>query len=1112
MPLRRPYRYTWARPHVEKLFGPDPPPRFRPGGHLPRDLFHPASPWRYQEQDLVAQGGRQVRLEDFLREPEGARPTAWLVCGEPHMGRSTLLLRLAHLAREQEGGGGQRCAWTPIALAPPLPDFLDLSRPLLELILSSDAAANGSSAARIRRGLPRLPSGGRYLLLLDLLSPERLPDLGPVQGALANKLRALDQSSLAAIGAIVLAVPAAMGEQDLSAGVHAVLLQGIHPQRIGELLKGEGCDGVRRDVVAAALGERYNEILACPYLLEIVYKALRAEADYRLDGNEGPQLCSWLLQAWERRLGHEVRRPVLADLNDSGRALHRLLPARPARLVELPPFPPTRVFKGRDEDLARLDRAWADPHTNVLTIHAMGGAGKSSLAGYWSGRLARRDYDGAWVFGYSFEGTAGDYFIESALRKFGDDKPTAGNPEQRGRRLADLVRRQRSLLILDAFQAVQESDGKIRSPALAALVSSLAAHNPGLCLICTHRPVLDVSHLADTTAPTWELGHLSDEAGADLLEALGVRGSREERQQAAAEVRGHALALNLLGSYLYTIWDGDVSRRDQVAWLEEDEEQGGHARRIMASYKGYLREQRRPYLAMLRLISLFIRPAKIEAVEDLLERPVIPGLTDELVGLNRREWKRLVKFLRDNKLVFDAPPEGGLDLFDAHPLVREYFADTLPRDAFRAAHKRLYEHFRDSTLLPRPTTTELMSPLYLAVSHACRAEEFDHVLSSVYWPRIKHEKVDWADERRLKREKVSFNTRQLSAFPADLALLGGFYARQWDRLHDGVPPRWRPHLYYEAAFDLRALGRPEEAERPARAALDILLRDQDWTEAAEQAGDLSLLYITLGRLSEARDQARTAVDCADRGGSPFERVRQRTNLAHACLQVGDLAAAGQAFRDAETIVRVYQQTAAPERPPTLQSYWFYEVLLAQADYDRLEELLEGPRPTHSSTGISSLDEALKGTALARAWMGRAAGLPRAQAAGLLEEVAGLLDLARHHVEQAGTRHHQPRVLLARAALFRRRAELRAAAGEQDRADEDLTRANRELDEVLALAGRGMKVHLADALLESARLNLTRREPETARAFFRQAHDLVEELGYRRRTGEVEALRAALEGG
>ena len=102
---------------------------------------------------------------------------------------------------------------------------------------------------------------------------------------------------------------------------------------------------------------------------------------------------------------------------------------------------------GREEDLAFLDAAWANPNVNVVTIAAWAGVGKSTLVNHWLRRMAAEHYrTGELVYGWSFyrQGTSGstssaDEFLEAALGWFGDPDPRVGTPWEKGERLARFV-------------------------------------------------------------------------------------------------------------------------------------------------------------------------------------------------------------------------------------------------------------------------------------------------------------------------------------------------------------------------------------------------------------------------------------------------------------------------------------------------------------------------------------------------------------------------------------------------------------------------------------------------------------------------------------------------
>jgi hypothetical protein len=50
---------------------------------------------------------------------------------------------------------------------------------------------------------------------------------------------------------------------------------------------------------------------------------------------------------------------------------------------------------GREEDLAFLDRVWANQHVNVVTIVAWAGVGKSTLVNHWLRQMAAEHYRSA---------------------------------------------------------------------------------------------------------------------------------------------------------------------------------------------------------------------------------------------------------------------------------------------------------------------------------------------------------------------------------------------------------------------------------------------------------------------------------------------------------------------------------------------------------------------------------------------------------------------------------------------------------------------------------------------------------------------------------------------
>jgi serine/threonine protein kinase len=403
---------------------------------------------------------------------------------------------------------------------------------------------------------------------------------------------------------------------------------------------------------------------------------------------------------------------------------------------------------GREEDIAFLDRAWANKDVNVVTIVAWAGVGKSTLVNHGLRRMAAEHYRSAeLVYGWSFyrQGSSGetssaDEFLDASLHWFGDPDPRLGTAWEKGERLAKLIAHRRTLLVLDGLEPLQNppgpQEGRLREPSLQALLRELAAFNTGLCVITTRLPVADIAEHEGTSSLHRQLDQLSSDAGAKLLRALGVKGDDAELRSASDAFGGHCLALTLLGSYLSDAYDGDIHFRNAVSGhLAHDVRQGVHARKVMESYQTWFGEG--PELPILRILGLFDRPAEEKAIAALLKPPAIPGLTESLTDLSPIEWRTILARLRRAKLLAseDLHNPGQLD---THPLVREYFGEQLRNertDAWKECNRRLFHYYR--TLAPQlPDNFREMEPLFSAVTCGCNAGLFREALHEVYIPRI----------------------------------------------------------------------------------------------------------------------------------------------------------------------------------------------------------------------------------------------------------------------------------------------------------------------------------------------------------------------------------------
>lgn len=756
--------------------------------------------------------------------------------------------------------------------------------------------------------------------------------------------------------------------------------------------------------------------------------------------------------------------------------------------LELSRMPQTGAeLFGRQEMLAWLDEVWESGTIHVASLVAWAGMGKSALVNHWLARLAEENYRGTRrVYAWSFSGqgssqriNSADLFIARALAWFGDSDPTAGSPWEKGERLAELIRGEKTLLVLDGLEPLQslqkEERGRVLDPALERLIAELARANPGLCLITSREPVADLANFPESTREE-KLPTISAAAGRALLRVGGVRGSDVELVAASRAFGNHPLALQLLAAYLQDTPGQRIANAVAMPDLNRPEAAGRQARRLMVAFAQRFGDE--PEVELLRLLGLFDRLAPAAAVDALRAGPSIPGLTTHLQEMRETEWWQLVDRLRQLKLVAPVGPHFTGDL-DVHPLVREHFGRQLQEEyaeAWRAGNNRLYEYFKTAAPF-LPDTLAMMEPLFIAVGHGCAAGRHQEALDEVY-------------RQRISRHGKHFHWKKLGAFGRGLAALAGFFDPPWRRPVAGLDGPAQGFILNLAYDGLQALGRLEEATQPMQAALDNWLAQKNWMQAAIAAGNLSELYLARGNLVEAVVTAQRGVAVADRSGDPFWRMASRVSLGEALHQAGRLEEALELFREAEVI----QKEGRPNYPLlySWRGFLYCDLLLSCGEYgaalERATQLLERDMPA----------ERLPDAAFHHLTLGQAHLLLTAQAnaRGDVGQATRHLELAIDGLRQAGTPQQLLRGLLALIALRR--------------LTRSFQQAQQELDEAQIMARRGgMRLYRADLQLESARLAVARNQEDVARQHLAGAKSLIEEMGYHRRDGEPAELEKLL---
>ena len=252
--------------------------------------------------------------------------------------------------------------------------------------------------------------------------------------------------------------------------------------------------------------------------------------------------------------------------------------------------------------------------------------------------------------------------------------------------------------LLDGLEPLQSDvefkHGAIKDPGLKTLLLELSRENSGLCVITTREPVSDLmdERFADACNPSsaqtgsgwclsgvlaawmppsslqggingvpWQvpprptlvmsgrrvtlfadavihkdLEQVSTLAGRTLLRVQGIKGNDEQLERTVEQFGNHALAVNLLASYLTEVADRDIEHAAVIPVIEVSEPVGKHPRHVVAALERHLAHQ--PKIELLRILGSFERPTTQEEISAVLAKPAIPHLTDRLMPLSNDQY------------------------------------------------------------------------------------------------------------------------------------------------------------------------------------------------------------------------------------------------------------------------------------------------------------------------------------------------------------------------------------------------------------------------------------------------------------------------------------------
>lgn len=560
---------------------------------------------------------------------------------------------------------------------------------------------------------------------------------------------------------------------------------------------------------------------------------------------------------------------------------------------------------GRQEEIKEIQLLYDSKQTNIVSITAWGGVGKTSLVKMWINNIKEIDNQKK-IFVWSFysQGSSdimvsSDLFFLQALKFFNDYNPEFGTVSEKANRLASLLSLNKAVLILDGLEPIQYTEkpliGYIKDYGLKVLIQQLVYSKDIFCLITSRISIRELEDVESIKIYNIILKNLSISDSVKLLKQFHLYGNEAQFFEAAKKYECHALSLVLLGNLIHELHAGDITFYENRLLLEEDKYLNNPAFRMMRRYDNWISLKE---LQFLKLFGFFNRPAKREELEILIATPEFIGLNDLINTSSKDELLRHENYLKKLSLIVNNS-NNNLTILDSHPLIREYQQNKLKQnlDVWKEGNKRLFEYLVYQTER-EPTTISGIIDLYIAIYHGCMAglytTSFEEVLRDRVW-----------------RGDSYYSTNILGIVNDELEVLNLFFEVPFKEPRKELSLENCASLFSQTAFCLRAALRLNESVEPHINALNLRVVKENWEDSIINSLNICQTFLYIGDIEKAQIYAEKAILYSTKleNKHPVWMTAPFTNLAIVFLEKGDKELANSYFIKAESILKIIEPDA-----------------------------------------------------------------------------------------------------------------------------------------------------------------------------------------------------------